>query len=88
MKYLTMLFLILPPVFLVVLVARSGMASEFTVRLGANFLTPAVLVVMSSLACLVRGVWIFKSQRRLGWICIALGIFYILFLAMIAPVKS
>jgi hypothetical protein len=87
MKWKTQILIILPPALLLMLVGMAGIASTFTIRFDAalGFRIFSMLWILSSLACLVRGIWILKSDRQHGYICIALAFFYLFFLVIIQP---
>jgi len=90
MKHVTRILLILPPILLLVLLAVGRTASALEVHFDSHlwFLILDAFWILSSLACLIRGVLLLKSQERLGWICIALSVFYLLVLAMIQPAHT
>ena len=78
--------MILPPVLLLLLIGTVQIAPRFDSQL--MFRIFSALWICAALACIVRGVRILKSHKRRGWFCVAVGVLYLLFLAMIQPATT
>jgi len=86
----TDILMVLPPALLVFLFAAAGIASAFSIQVDSlvAFRIFATLWICCSLACLVRGVWILKSDRRIGRLCIVLAVLYLFILALLVPART
>jgi hypothetical protein len=90
MKRQIEIVMFLPPVLLLLLVGTAQLVPAFTTHNGSQLLFRVfdALWICAALGCIIRGFWILKARKRLGWICIAVGFFYLLFLAMIQPATT
>ena len=86
----TDILMVLPPALLVMLFAVAGIASAFSIQFDSllAFRIFTALWICCSLACLVRGIWILKSDRRIGRLCIVLAVLYLFILAMLVPARA
>jgi len=80
----------LAPVLLLLMVGTAQLVPIFTTPIDSELLFRVfdALWICAALGCIIRGFWILKDQRRLGWICVAVGVFYLLFLGMIQPATT
>jgi hypothetical protein len=85
MKHTTKVLMIVPPALFVVMIASANIMSSDSKLIFQIF---ATLWVISSLALFVRGILILKSDRRAGYICMALAFVYLLFLSLTIPAKT
>jgi hypothetical protein len=72
----TNILMLMPPTLLVMSIRFESLQ---------NFRTFATLWICCSLACLARGVWILKRDRKVGRICIVRAVLYLFLLAMLVP---
>jgi hypothetical protein len=82
--------MIVPPMLLLLLIGVVQIVPNVTARFGDElvFRIFSILWICGALACIIRGIWILKQDRRRGWFSIAVGVFYLLFLAMIQPARG
>ena len=90
MKRQIEIVMIVPPVLLLLLIGVVQIVPAFAPRFDSESVFPifSVLWICGALACIIRGIWILKEHRRRGWFSIAVGVFYLLFLAMIQPARG
>ena len=71
-KLITAILLLAPAYFIAlgVYFASAGMAVLFASAIG-----------LSSMACFAWGIWIFRSHRKLAWVCIVVAALYLIALA-------
>jgi positive regulator of sigma E activity len=90
MKRQIEIVMIVPPVLLLLLIGIAQLAPAFAPRFDSRLLFRifSILWICGALACIIRGFWILKRHQQRGWFSIAVGVFYLLLLAMIQPATT